>query len=41
MTKSTSIIFLLLFSFAFGLEKPTAEIAGITFTIAIGVFLFT
>lgn len=41
MTKSTVIIFILIFSIVFSLEKPRKSIVVVVILIAVGLFLFT
>ncbi|XP_015755125.1 PREDICTED: solute carrier family 35 member C2-like isoform X1 [Acropora digitifera] len=41
MTKSTSVIFILMFAIAFGLEQWNFSLVAIVFLIASGLFLFT
>ncbi|CAD5111395.1 DgyrCDS707 [Dimorphilus gyrociliatus] len=41
MTKSTAIIFILIFSIIFNLEKPRKSIVVVVILISVGLFLFT
>ena len=41
MCKSTSIVFLLIFAFMFGIEKPKWSLTAVILSIGVGIALFT